>query len=206
MSVVRRCLLLVTPGKHPKSTTNRNAKVKLFSLENPFWLNYAQVSLGRLFFDLALRLCGCRKRTEPGQPAHHVVGGFRNPNADFSRPSTWTRWSFVVRRLWTTSMSPRTFVVPRVANDGAILRAGSVNPSITWIGHSTLLVQINGVNILTDPQWSERASPVSWGGPRRLKPSRARIRRFASHRCCVDLSRSLRPSGPKHRKAPCRSA
>ena len=73
-------------------------------------------------------------------------------------------------RSWTTSTSPRTFVAPRVANDGAILRAGSVNPSITWIGHSTLLVQINGVNILTDPQWSERASPVSWGGPRRLSP------------------------------------
>ncbi len=67
-------------------------------------------------------------------------------------------------------MTPRTFDAPRVSNDGALLRAGSVNPSITWIGHSTLLVQINGVNILTDPQWSERASPVSWAGPRRLSP------------------------------------
>jgi N-acyl-phosphatidylethanolamine-hydrolysing phospholipase D len=106
----------------------------------------------------------------PGQPAHHVAGGFCNPNPDFRRPSVWTRWSFLVRRLWTTTFSPRTFVAPRVANDGAILRAGSMNPSITWIGHATLLIQINGVNILTDPQWSERASPVSWGGPRRLSP------------------------------------
>jgi N-acyl-phosphatidylethanolamine-hydrolysing phospholipase D len=106
----------------------------------------------------------------PGQPAHHVVGGFRNTNADFRRPSAWTRWNFVVRRLWTTTLSPRTFVAPRVSNDGAILRAGGMNPSITWIGHATLLIQIDGVNILTDPQWSERASPVSWGGPRRLSP------------------------------------
>jgi N-acyl-phosphatidylethanolamine-hydrolysing phospholipase D len=106
----------------------------------------------------------------PGQPAHHVAGGFRNPNPDFRRPSGWTRWSFVLRRLWTTTMSPRTFVAPRVANDGAVLRDGSMNPSITWIGHATLLVQIGGVNILTDPQWSERASPVSWSGPRRLSP------------------------------------
>jgi len=45
-----------------------------------------------------------------------------------------------------------------------------MNPSITWVGHATVLVQINGVNILTDPQWSERASPVSWGGPRRMSP------------------------------------
>src|SRR6266480_5441800 len=119
---------------------------------------------------LLIACAGVGNEPIPGQPAHHVVGGFRNTNSDFRRPSTWTRWSFVVRRLWSTSVSPRTFDVPRVSNDGALLRAGSVNPSITWIGHSTLLVQINGVNILTDPQSSERASPVSWAGPRRLSP------------------------------------
>lgn len=106
----------------------------------------------------------------PGQPAHHVAGGFRNPNPDFSRPAAWTRWSFVVRRLLSTAFSPRSFDAPRVSNDGAILRAGTMNPSVTWIGHATVLVQLNGLNILTDPQWSERASPVLWGGPRRLNP------------------------------------
>ena len=123
-------------------------------------------------FCLTLLIACAGVGNEPisGNPAHHVVGGFRNPNPDFHRPSGWTRWSFVVRRLWTATFSPRTFVAPRVANDGAILRAGSLNPSITWIGHATVLVQMNGVNILTDPQWSERASPVSWGGPRRLNP------------------------------------
>jgi N-acyl-phosphatidylethanolamine-hydrolysing phospholipase D len=104
----------------------------------------------------------------PGQPAHHAAGGFRNTNPDFRRPSAWTRWSFVVRRLSMSSIAPRSFAAPRIFNDGAILRAGHLNPSITWIGHSTLLVQMDGTNILTDPQWSERASPVSWGGPRRL--------------------------------------
>jgi len=122
-----------------------------------------------IFCSILLIACaGVGNEPIPRQPAHHVAGGFRNPNPDFRRPSAWTRWSFVVRRLWATTLSPRTFVAPRVANDGAILRAGSMNPSITWIGHATLLVQINGVNILTDPQWSERASPVSWGGPGRL--------------------------------------
>lgn len=38
---------------------------------------------------------------------------------------------------------------------------------ITLIGHSSVLVQADRLNILTDPQWSERASPVSWTGPRR---------------------------------------
>jgi L-ascorbate metabolism protein UlaG (beta-lactamase superfamily) len=41
---------------------------------------------------------------------------------------------------------------------------------ITFVNHSTVLIQIDSVNILTDPIWSERASPVSWAGPRRVRP------------------------------------
>jgi L-ascorbate metabolism protein UlaG (beta-lactamase superfamily) len=38
---------------------------------------------------------------------------------------------------------------------------------LTWVGHATFLIQVAGINILTDPIWSERASPVSWLGPKR---------------------------------------
>jgi len=38
---------------------------------------------------------------------------------------------------------------------------------VTWLGHSTLLVEIDGKRILTDPVWGERASPLGWLGPRR---------------------------------------
>lgn len=118
-----------------------------------------------------LKGCGNISREPlPGGSPHQVDGGFRNPDPNFRRPSSWTRWSFVFRRLWTSTITPRTFTAPRVANDGDALRAGVVNPSITWIGHSTLLIQIDGVNILTDPQWSAQASPVSWAGPKRLSP------------------------------------
>ena len=41
---------------------------------------------------------------------------------------------------------------------------------ITFINHSTTLIQMDGVNILTDPVWSERVSPVSFVGPRRHRP------------------------------------
>jgi N-acyl-phosphatidylethanolamine-hydrolysing phospholipase D len=106
----------------------------------------------------------------PGRPSHHVAGGFRNTDPDFRRPSSWTRWSFVSRRLWAGFAAPRASDAPRIANDGGALRAGFFNPSITWIGHSTLLIQLEGLNVLTDPTWSRRASPLSWAGPRRLIP------------------------------------
>ena len=40
----------------------------------------------------------------------------------------------------------------------------------TWLGHSTVLVEIDGVRVLTDPIWSDRASPSGWVGPRRFHP------------------------------------
>lgn len=39
---------------------------------------------------------------------------------------------------------------------------------VTWLGHSTLLVEIDGQRVLFDPVWSERASPFTWAGPRRF--------------------------------------
>ena len=42
---------------------------------------------------------------------------------------------------------------------------------VTYIGHSTVLIQMDGINILTDPVWYERTSPVQWAGPKRVKPA-----------------------------------
>ena len=41
---------------------------------------------------------------------------------------------------------------------------------LVWIGHSTLLVEIDGVRVLSDPVFSDRASPVSFAGPKRVVP------------------------------------
>ncbi len=40
----------------------------------------------------------------------------------------------------------------------------------TFVGHSTVLLQLDGLNVLTDPIWSERASPVAFAGPKRIRP------------------------------------
>ena len=111
---------------------------------------------------------GAGTEPPPDEPPHHVAGGFRNTSPAFRRPDGWTRWTFFTRRVWTAVVSPRSFDTPRVDNDGAALRARTANPAVTWIGHATLLVQLEGINILTDPQWSSHASPLSWVGPRRL--------------------------------------
>ena len=46
---------------------------------------------------------------------------------------------------------------------------------ITFVNHATFLLQFEGINILTDPIWSNRASPVSWAGPRRHRPPGIRM-------------------------------
>jgi N-acyl-phosphatidylethanolamine-hydrolysing phospholipase D len=106
----------------------------------------------------------------PGQAAHHVPGGFRNLDPAFGRPSAWTRWTFILRRTWQSMTGPRAYDAPREANDGAALRAVPPPNTITWIGHATLLVQVDGLSVLTDPQWSDRAGPTSWLGAKRLAP------------------------------------
>jgi L-ascorbate metabolism protein UlaG (beta-lactamase superfamily) len=40
----------------------------------------------------------------------------------------------------------------------------------TWLGHSTVLLEIDGLRVLTDPVWGARASPVTFAGPKRFQP------------------------------------
>jgi N-acyl-phosphatidylethanolamine-hydrolysing phospholipase D len=105
----------------------------------------------------------------PGAPAHHRERGFADTAPEFKFPSAWTVNKFRARRLWAALVGGADLVTfPRVTNDGRALRANSAEPTVTWVGHATLLLQLDGVNVLTDPQWSERASAVSFAGPRRL--------------------------------------
>lgn len=46
---------------------------------------------------------------------------------------------------------------------------GPDDVAITWVNHASFLIQVPGLNILTDPVWSKRASPVSFAGPARVR-------------------------------------
>jgi N-acyl-phosphatidylethanolamine-hydrolysing phospholipase D len=104
----------------------------------------------------------------PGAPVHHRQHGFANAEPGHAPASGWTRWTFFARRVLGATFRPRSADLPRVANDGATLRANTRLPTVTWVGHATVLLQLDGVNLLTDPQWSDRASPVGFAGPRRV--------------------------------------
>ncbi len=91
--------------------------------------------------------------------------GHGNPGASVTLP-------FFGRRISSSLSRAPVPSPPVVANDGAFLREnanGSV-PTVTWIGHSTFLVQMGGVTFLTDPTWSRTASPIALGPRRFVKP------------------------------------
>jgi len=93
-------------------------------------------------------------------------GHFLNPWPDAKPPTfrdviTWSR---------TRRSTPRGRpILPAHVQPGfAQPRAATGTLSATWIGHSTVLLQVGALNVLTDPMWSGRASPVQWAGPHRL--------------------------------------
>lgn len=103
-------------------------------------------------------------------PHHREDGGFhrtwpldRRPGEDGS----FARWRRE-RRQNPPPPSPPQDAFPTAQPSILRPRAPAEDLSLTWIGHATFLVQLGGVNLLTDPHFSDRASPVQWAGPRRL--------------------------------------
>ncbi len=98
--------------------------------------------------------------------APRVDGRFLNHAQPSERPGLRLTAGLWARKLWT-SLVPRPGAAPVVRFDRAAIEN---SPSLTWIGHSTFLVRMDGVTFLTDPMFSERAGPVSFAGPRRAVP------------------------------------
>jgi len=96
---------------------------------------------------------------------------FRNTYAH-SNPSLrdFARW-LLTRKLPAERALPQRIAV----NDPASLRANRTEPQITWVGHSTFLIQLEGRNLLTDPIFTDRASPVYFAGPKRVTPPGLRL-------------------------------
>ncbi|KAI8901878.1 beta-lactamase superfamily domain-containing protein [Globomyces pollinis-pini] len=95
----------------------------------------------------------------------------RLPNGRFQCPE---HWGFAL-----PSKCPGT--LPKIPPDDILnLHLPVIKPDftpptedkckLTWLGHASVLLQVNGFNVLTDPVYSERVSPVSFAGPKRYRP------------------------------------
>ena len=102
-----------------------------------------------------------------GPPSDHFDGErFFNPGMPppprRSPAGFFRRWASATDRAeWPERVAVTPTVPPRRV-EGSEMR-------VTWIGHATVLVQTQGLNILTDPVWSERTSPFSFVGPTRVR-------------------------------------
>lgn len=107
----------------------------------------------------------------PRAPRLH--GTFRNLDPDFWSASNWTRVRFYLLGLSAMRTRARTFApLPAAGPDVGALRGNHHASTVTWVGHSTLLVQLDAVNFLTDPTWSLRVGPWSGTvGVRRFTPA-----------------------------------
>lgn len=109
-----------------------------------------------------------RSRAADRPAHHHPRGGFRNPWPTPRRGAAdLLRWQRQ-RTVASLPPNPPPSALPVVAHGMATPAAYGSEMRITWMGQSTFLVQVAGVNVLTDPQWSDRASPWQFIGPRRF--------------------------------------
>jgi L-ascorbate metabolism protein UlaG (beta-lactamase superfamily) len=104
-----------------------------------------------------------RNRYYSGPLSGHFDGvRFFNPQG--TPPSGFgdlLKWQFGGRRADWPGTVPVTATKPA---------AEVADMTITMVGHATLLIQMAGVNLLTDPVWSDRASPLAFAGPKRVAP------------------------------------
>lgn len=68
------------------------------------------------------------------------------------------------------SYEPDVYQVPTAVPELAKPDEEQDIASVTWIGHATVLVQHQGINVLTDPMFSDFASPIGFAGPKRFTP------------------------------------
>lgn len=129
--------------------------------------------LARLLLGLACVVCAACSHVNPyydAQQSHHTRSGFRNNYVDdFFTGSFWA-WQWQRWRSGLPKAPASVAEMQPVRADLAWLQQNRSTAAATWIGHASVLLQVDGLNILTDPVFSDRASPLSWIGPKRKTP------------------------------------
>ncbi len=104
---------------------------------------------------------------------HHTPKGFRNNYVESVAKSAGDLLRWQMDRIRNQLPPKPTLPTPQTPADMEFIRrnavaGGEMIPAVTWIGHASTLVQASGLNVLTDPIFSKRASPVQFLGPARV--------------------------------------
>jgi hypothetical protein len=113
---------------------------------------------------LVIFLHGCSGTLYQGPATDHFDGNrFFNPEGEAHTFGQMLKWMATMK----------TVVWPEWINDlpqpKPVAAVGSGELRVTYINHATVLIQMDGLNILTDPIWSKRAGPYSWAGVKRVR-------------------------------------
>jgi len=117
---------------------------------------------------MLLNACYSNPNYSPVKP-HHTKQGFKNRYPHPPKASFW-KWQW---QRWTKGVpdDPQDgYGFPLVQPDIAFLKSNRQVETLTWLGHDTFLIQLAGINIMTDPHLTQRASPFSNIGPERQAP------------------------------------
>jgi N-acyl-phosphatidylethanolamine-hydrolysing phospholipase D len=108
---------------------------------------------------------------DPDRPLHHTDEGFRNLYIDTADK---TFFSYMKMRYFSdvewADHEEEGDQVPFKTLDLNLVNNPPQDLQVSWLGHSTFLIQLDGINLLTDPVFSDRTSPISFAGPKRYVP------------------------------------
>lgn len=116
---------------------------------------------------------------EYNQSSHYADGVFNNDPSP--APTTTTTFGFIQRYVFEAKVDAKPIqpIPLKPISYQDILNVADDTPAIYRLGHSSLLLKIAGKIILIDPMFSQRASPVSFFGPKRFHPVPLNIEDFA---------------------------
>jgi N-acyl-phosphatidylethanolamine-hydrolysing phospholipase D len=97
--------------------------------------------------------------------SHHHAGRYRNRYSTAAHGPSWELLKFLWRMR---TESVRGTDLPVARPDVEAIRANRSASQLVWIGHASFLLQLHGLNIVTDPHLTRRASPLRIAGPPRF--------------------------------------
>jgi L-ascorbate metabolism protein UlaG (beta-lactamase superfamily) len=100
---------------------------------------------------------------------HYLDGAFVDDEpAEMLKSGGTSHW--LKETLFGKEMVEPICPLPTVDPSAVLQNPPTSGLRVTWLGHSTTIIEIDGVTFLTDPNWGERASPTTIAGPKRFHP------------------------------------